>query len=295
MKLKLEGATVRKECINLAITLIAAILSAFALHVFIYPANFAPAGIDGVATMLQAVTGVNAGYYTLALNLPLLAIAYFVLKKRYVIYTVIFTVLASVMLVILEDVGFYTYVSETDRLIPAIFAGAIHGVRTGLMLRIGASAGGVDIVGCMIQKKKPHLNVERIITVICYVIVLASYFVYKDVSSILLAIVQMFIFDKFCGSLLRDHRNAIEFKIITKSPELVRDDIIYNLKHGATLIDSKGMFTDDKSSIIICVINVRQIPELLEIIKKHPETFAYYGELLGVRGNFRWHKDDIAK
>ena len=55
------------------------------------------------------------------------------------------------------------------------------------------------------------------------------------------------------------------------------------------------MFTDDKSSIIICVINVRQIPELLEIIKKHPETFAYYGELLGVRGNFRWHKDDIAK
>jgi uncharacterized membrane-anchored protein YitT (DUF2179 family) len=55
------------------------------------------------------------------------------------------------------------------------------------------------------------------------------------------------------------------------------------------------MFTDEGNSIIISVVNIRQIPEFLKLIKKYPDTFVYYSDVTGVKGNFRWKKDDIAK
>ena len=284
-----------KELTNIARVIIAAALSALGLHIFVYPAAMAPSGIDGIATMLRETTGLNAGYYTLLFNLPLLVAAWFVLKNKYVIYTVLFTVLSSSFLVILESVNFYSYASPSERIIPAIFSGVILGVRTGIMLKLGASSGGIDIIASMIQKKKPHLNIERIIAIICYIIAGISYFVYKDMTSILLSIIHMFVFDKFAGILLKDKRNAIEVKIITKNPTLIRDEIIYNLKHGATIIDAHGSYSGEEYDILISVINIRQIPELIEIVKKCPDSFVYYGELMGVRGNFRWNKDDIAK
>lgn len=284
-----------KELKTLLLTFVAAAMSALGLHVFVYPSSFAPSGVDGIATMLQEISGVNAGVYSLIFNVPLLLVAWFFLKKRYVIYTLVFTVVSSLMLMLLAEFSFYQYNGELERLIPAIFSGAILGVRTGLMLKLGASTGGIDIVAGIIQIKKPHLNIERVITVICYAIILLSYFIYRDLTSILLSFVQMFVFDKFAGSMLRDSRNAVEVKIVTKNPEAIKQDIIYNLKHGATVIDSRGMYTDGESTIVISVINIRQIPEFLEIMKKYPDTFTYYGELMGVKGNFRWRKDDAVK
>ena len=283
---------VLKEAINVLLTIVGAALSAFGLHIFVYPAGFAPLGIDGIATMLQEMTNFNAGYYSLMFNIPLLVIAWFIIKKRFVIYTLLFTILSSVMLVVLEAVSFYEFHGTGELIIPAIFSGVILGVRTGLMLKIGASAGGIDIIAAMIQKKRPYLNIERTITLICYVITFLSYFVYHNVTSILLSVVQMFIFDKFAGGMLKDSRNAIEVKIVTKEPEAIRNEIIYKLKHSATIVNSRGMYSDDESTMIISVINIRQIPEFIDIIKNHPDTFAYYGELMGVKGNFRWKKDD---
>ena len=206
-----------------------------------------------------------------------------------------FTIVSSIALVILANVGFYQYVTHTDRIIPAIFSGFILGIRTGIMLRLGASSGGIDVIAAMIQKKWFFKNIEKLITVICYVIIVLSYFVYKDVNSILLSIIQMFVFERSVAFLMRDTRNAVEFKIITKNPEQIKEEIINNLKHGATILPSKGMYTGTDSSVIISVINNRQIGEFLNIIKKYPDTFVYYSDVAGVNGNFRWFKADEAK
>lgn len=286
----------KKEILYVLITLIASALSAFGLHIFVYPASFAPAGVDGIATMLQEITKLNAGYYSLIINIPLLIVAYFLLKKRYVIYTVIFTVVSSVMLIVLKEINFYQYVSDNSGLIAAVFSGVMLGVRTGVMLKIGASTGGVDIIAGIVQRKRVYGNVEKIITLICYVIIGLSFFVYKnDLNSVLLSIIQMFVFERASGAIMKDTRNAVEFKIITRYPEQLKNDIIFGLKHGATLVDATGMYTNEGNSIIISVVNIRQIPEFLKLIKRYPDTFVYYTDVSGVKGNFRWKKDDVAK
>lgn len=165
----------------------------------------------------------------------------------------------------------------------------------GMLLRIGMSTGGVDIVACMVQKNRPYLNVERIIAVISYAIIFISYAVYRQLDSILLSVVQMFVYERVAAAFMKDSRNAVEFKIVTKHPEEIRGEILYNLKHGATVVESKGMFTESDSAVIFSVVNLRQIPEFLNILKKYPDTFVYYTEVAGVSGNFRRRQDEEAK
>lgn len=263
----------------------AAAISAFGLHVFVYPSNFAPAGIDGISTLLQRLTGLNAGIFNFAINLPLLIAAWFVLNKRYVIYTVGYAALTSVLLILLAEMEAYQYVTETDLIIPAIFGGIAQGL-TGIMLRIGGSAGGVDVAACMIQKKMPHKSVEKIIAFLSYIVVAVSYFVYRDPSSILLSVVEIFVCEKMTASVLRTTRSAVEFKIVTDRPDEIGEQILYKLRKSATALDGKGVFSENNKSVILCVVNYRQIPELLGIVDSFPGSFAYYSDVMGVRGKF---------
>ena len=287
-------SNIKKEVVNVLLTVVASVISALGLHIFVFGNSFAPSGIDGIATMLQEITRINAGIFTFVLNLPLLIAAWFILKKNYVIYTILFTVLASLWVYILGEVHFYQYVVEADKVIVAIFSGLLLGARTGIMLRIGASSGGIDIIACIVQNKF-NRDVEKVISFVCYIIIGISYFVYRDLTCILLSVVQMFVFEKTVAFILKDTRNAVKFEIITKEPEKLKEEIIYELKHGATIVQSKGMFTDEQSTIVVTIVNTRQVPEFLRILKKYPDTFVYYTDVTGVNGNFRWRRDEKAK
>ena len=287
-------SNIKKEVVNVLLTVVASAVSAFGLHIFVFGNSFAPSGIDGIATMLQEITKINAGIFTFVLNLPLLIAAWFILKRNYVIYTILFTVLASLWVYILGEMHFYQYVVETDKVIVAIFSGLLLGARTGIMLRIGASSGGIDIIACIVQNKF-NRDVEKVISFVCYIIIGISYFVYRDLTCILLSVVQMFVFEKTVAFILKDTRNAVKFEIITKEPEKLKEEIIYELKHGATIVQSKGMFTDEQSTIVVTIVNTRQVPEFLQILKKYPDTFVYYTDVTGVNGNFRWRRDEKAK
>ena len=226
MKTKLDNKklNVKKEIFNIIMLLVAAVFGAIGMHVFVYPSNFAPMGVDGIATMLQTITGVNAGIYTIALNIPLFILAWIVLKKRYVIYTIVFIIVVSVMLMVLEEVSFYQYITESDKVISAIFSGILLGARTGIMIKIGGSAGGADIIACSVQAKKPYMNVERLISLICYIIMGLSFFVYRDLNCIFLSIIQLIVFEWIVKGILTSTRNAVEVKIITKHPDEIKQE-----------------------------------------------------------------------
>ena len=292
----MQKKNVKKEIWTTIVVLLMAAFSAFTLHVFVYPADFAPSGVDGIATMLQKLTGVSAGIFTAAMNLPILIAALFVLNKRYVIYTIVYIAVSSALLVFLRNIEFYSFATEKDLLLPAIFSGIFLGLRSGVLLRVGASGAGVEVVSSMIQKNRPYLNVERITAIFCYAVIVLSYFVYWDLNSVLLAIVQTFVYEKAAAFVLKGTRNAVEFKIITKDPERIKQDIITKLKHGATIVKAHGAFSNEESNVVMTVVNKRQVPEFLNFVKSsYPGVFVYYSEVTGVHGNFRFYKDDEVK
>ena len=276
-------------------TMVAAFISATALHVFVYPANFVPLGVEAVVAMLYSIfPAINAGYFNLLLNLPLIIFAIIKLDKKYVVFSLFFIVLSSFFLIFFDAVSFPQYL-ENERLLAAIFAGIMLGIRTGVMLRIGSSSGGVDIVAVMFQKKFPQINIERIITVICLVLIGVSYFVYKDFNCILLGIVQMFISERATTFILKDTRKAVKVEIITKHPDEIKEEIVVNLRHSATVTKGKGMYSGDEYFTVVSILNLYQMADVINMIKRYKDTFVFYTEVQGVFGNFRRYKDEIAK
>lgn len=280
---------------DVLLILLGSVLSGVGLYYFVYPASFAPSGVDGIATMLQEITSVNAGVFLFAINAPLIVLSLIFLDKKFAIYSIISIVSLSAFLVLLEAVNFPQYLSDSEKILPAIFSGLMIGIRTGLLFKIGGSSGGVDIVAAIIQKKNPYVNLERYVTLICYIIIGSSFFLYKDLECIMLSIIQMFVFEKTVSFVMRSKRNAVEFKIITETPEALKEDILTSLKHGATIVNSKGMYTGEDKSIIFCVVNIRQVPEFMRLLKKYDKLFVYSSNVSSVNGNFRWNRDDVAK
>lgn len=275
--------------------IIAAFLSAFGLYSFVNPANFAPSGIDGVSMMLQKLTNINMGYISLAINIPLLIMAWFFISKKYVVYTTLFTIISSVMLIVMEKIDIYQYISKNNAWIAVLASGIMLGARTAIMIKIGGSSGGVDVIASVIQQKRSYINIESLISIFCYLIIGFSFFVYGNIESVIMSIAQMMIFNMAMNSILKTTRNAVEARIITDNPEEFREDIINNLKHGATVIEAAGMFTGDSKKIVITIINLRQMNELIKLSRKHPNSFIYFSEVNGVWGNFRWNKTDEVK
>ena len=135
-----EASSKQDVMYSVFIAFVSAVFSTVGLYVLIYPANFAPTGIDGVITMLHYATGFNAGIFSLLFKIPLLLWAWFVLNRKYVCYTLVYTLFSSLMLMGIEiadkalpDISLQ-YSTQTDFLITAIFGGILIGLSTGLMI-----------------------------------------------------------------------------------------------------------------------------------------------------------------
>lgn len=290
----------KKEIKAVLTMLCASVISFVSLHVFVIPSNFSPSGIDGVSTILYELTGINIGWFKIIINLPLMILALKFLKRRYVIFVIIFTALDSLGTIFLDRIGFYTfipgYISMAEavgyRLIASIFSGVMLGVCTALMLKTGCSTGGVDIIAGLINIKYPAINIERIISILCYIIIGCSYFVYHDLTSILLSVIQIFVFEWTVSSLLRHQRFAAEIKIITKQPEKIRDAILYNHGHSATILSAEGMFSGEGYYMVITVMNTKRISEFMNLLKQYPDTFIYFNDGVRVQGDFHFGDHD---
>jgi uncharacterized membrane-anchored protein YitT (DUF2179 family) len=110
---------------------------------------------------------------------------------------------------------------------------------------------------------------------------------YNDFNCILLAVVQLFISEKTISIIMRNNREAIEVKIVTKHPEQLREDIINNLGHSATIVSSQGMYSGENNAMVFTIIDRRQVSKLMTIARKYPDTFIYYNEVMGIYGKFR--------
>lgn len=282
------------KCIFMMLCAVA--ISFVSLYVFVIPSNFSPSGVDGISTILYEITGINIGWFKLAINIPLMILAWIYLKKRYVFYVITFILFDSFGVIILEKINFFTFIPAGltpgeemgYRIISAIFSGVSLGICTGLMLKIGCSTGGIDIVACLVNLKKPNVNIERIISIICYGVILCSYFVYWDLTSILLSSIQIFVFEWTAASILRKDRYAVEVKIITKQPEVIRDEILNRYQHSATILEATGMYTGEAYSMVVTVLNNRNMHDFMTTMKAYPDTFIYFTDGIKVQGNYHF-------
>ena len=266
-----------------------ALFYALSYTLFVFPNKFAPAGLSGICTMVQYVFGINVGYLTLIINIPLAIWIYFAVSKPLAVRSMVFVVVYSLALVVLEhfDLSAFAYYGESSRILGPLVAGIVNGACYAQLLKASAYTGGTDFVAALIHKNHPEKSIFGLIFAMNTLVAVASYFVYDyKIEPVILCILYSFASSTLSERVTKSGRTAVRCEIITDRPQEISDAIIGKLRHSATLIPAKGMYSGKETNVLICVVNKTQVAALSAIIRSFPNTFAVFSQANEVMGNF---------
>ena len=298
----LRRKKVKQKIFAYARIVLLAVLLAFVYELFVVDNHFAPAGLNGIATMIQYKFGFSIGYMSLIINVPLCVLAFFFVDKDFAVKSLVFCVTYSVSFLILQALPLepFHYVAEVDTIFPVMIAGLLAGVVYGLGFRVNSSTGGTDIVAKYISKRRPTLNFFWVTFFLNAVVAITSFFVYTkvgdngqtlyDYKPVCLCMLYCFISSYSGNLILKGYKSAYKFLIITKHTEEIEQEIVTKLRHGATMIHGEGAYSHTEKDIIICVVNKHQMVEFENILKKYDDTFAMIEPVSSTIGNFKYIK-----
>ena len=284
---------------SLLYTVFASFLIAFAARCLIAPNHFTIGGIAGIAILIDFSTNgvIPQSLTSICLNLPLLILAFFFVKKRFAILSAVNIVLQSLWLLMFEQV-FPDFLiafegGEAEKIFAAIAAGLCIGTAIVFALKAGGSTGGGDILAVMIQRKVGATSIAWIIFSINVSVITASLFVFYNPEQaiaynllpIMLSAFESYIESKTNEGLTNGFQSAREFRIITDKPEEMAKALMKELSRGVTAIPATGMYTKYTHTMILCVVSRRQVATLKRIMKSiDPDSFAVMSNVSQVLG-----------
>lgn len=279
--------------------ILAAILLAFTYQLFIVKNNFAPAGINGIATMIQYKTGFSIGYMSLIINIPLCLLAYFFVNRDFAKKSLLFCLVYSFVYLGLQQLDFSGFQYDAgghDTIYPVIISGTLGGLIYGICARHNASTGGTDIVSKYISIKKPYLNFFWVTLTLNAIVAIVSFFVYAkpnstgsmsyDYKPVCLCIIYCFISTFLGNVILQGSKQAYKFTIITTHADEISSEVLKTLRHGATKLSAIGAYKNEEKDVLICVVNKHQIVDFQNILKKYDNTFSFVESVSNTFGNF---------
>lgn len=270
-------------CKNIILLLAGSFIYGVGTHCFVAPANIAPGGASGLALMANFVTGLPVGILTMVINLPLLILAWLYLSGRFAVSTAVACTICSVVLDVVVAPVFPVY--GGDRLLSSLFGGVIVGVGMALIFMAGSTTGGSDILGYILQKKKPHLSIGRALIIVDGVVLIMSVFVFKNVESGLLGLISLYACTRIIDTILYGNDVGSMVTIVSKHPQAIADRIILELERSATIMEGKGAYSRNETGILLCTVRKSQFSRLKFIIRDtDPAAFVMVAETTEVFG-----------
>ncbi|HBF86654.1 MAG TPA: hypothetical protein DDW54_03135 [Clostridiales bacterium] len=289
----------RKALEYIAIVFAAAV-SAVNYQLFIVKNNFAPAGVNGIATMIQYKSGFSLGYMSLIVNVPLCVFSFFTTNREFAVKSLIYSVVYSVVYLALGtlDIERFRYnANGVDTIYPVLIAGIIAGAVYALSFKVNSSTGGTDIISRFVSEKKKEINFFVFTFIINALVAVASFFVYSktgadgktvyDYKPVCLCLLYCFLSSFIGNILIKGFKSAYKFIIITDRADEICDEIIHRLKHSATRITGRGIYSGEDKEMLICVVNKHQLVDFENILKKYDGTFAFVETTNEIIGNFK--------
>lgn len=281
--------------IDLLFVLAAGVVVGTAYFFFQNSNGFAPGGVGGLATITYHLSGYQLDWSLLmvAFNLPIFVLVSALINKKLGLYLSLYLLIQSFLPKLYALVGLQPYClanngEDFNVIFAAIATGVISGFGFSLMLRHFGASGGTYGISALIKRAKPDLNVAFVSFIMDASVVFIAFFVYgMKVTPVMCTLLNLFIANLVVDHGLGGIKAGYKFEIVTTHPEEIGDELMKTLKHGVTSMKVQGMYTDTEKYMLICIINKRQIGEMMKIIKKYPDTFASFEKVNEVFGNFK--------
>lgn len=279
-----------KKVLTYVVIMCVAAIGALNYELFVFPNQFAPAGLNGICTMIQHLSGISLGYMSLLINIPLAIAVFFKVSRSLALRSMVYVLVFSLVLVVFDhvDISNFAYSTPSSAILGPLVAGIINGACFSLLVRASAYSGGTDFIASLIHKFKPHVNFFWTLFALNVTVAVLSFFVYGyKIEPVLLCIIYSFTTSTVSDKLNKSGRSAVRFEIVTDDPQAISDAIIKRLHHSATLVPGKGMYQGKETNLLICVVNRTQAATLSAIVREHPGAFAVMSQVSEVMGNFK--------
>lgn len=258
-------------------------LYALVVKIFLLPTGLVTGGTTGMAMVVNRLCGLPVSAFVLVFNVLMLMLGWWLLGRSFAL-----TTLASSFLypAFLEVVGWFTgdFVLTDDLLLNTIFFGLGIGASLGVVIRAGASTGGLDIPMLVLQKYM-RIPVSVSMYAFDFVILLLQLLFGTPVDAVLYGIVLAIIYTVMLDKMLMLGTSRTEVRIISRQARAISDAILGQVDRGVTLLHGEGGYLHAPTEIVMSIISNRELIKLERLVHSiDPECFMIVSKVTEVHG-----------
>ena len=255
---------IKKIIIEFLGTIVGSAVMAFGVSSFLLPNQLSSGGFSGVATITYYLLNIPMGLLIMILNVPLFILAGYKIGREFFIKSLIGTVSLSVFIDIFDRYPAVT----TDRFLACIYGGAIIGIGTAIILRVGASTGGTELIANIIKVYNPYISMSSYLAVIDIIIIALNVIFFKHIEIGLYSAIAIYLYGQMIDIIFEGVYYTKLMFIISDRNEEIAKEITTDVKRGVTGLYGKGMFKEKDKLVLICAASRGDISKIKDIAKK---------------------------
>ena len=265
-------------------------LYSLAVALFLEPAGLITGGATGIALAIGRLTGLPVSGLLLFINLAMLVWGWAVLGRAFALNTLASSILSPAFLGLFEGLLAGRVLTE-DIFLCTVFSGLGIGVALGLVIRSGASTGGLDIPPLVLNK---WFKLPVPATMLTFdIAVLLMQAVFSPVQQVLYGIVMVLIHTIVMDKMLMLGASRTEVKIVSSQSDAICAAILAQLDRGVTILHGEGGYTREPSAVLLSIVSNRELPRLEKLAHSiDPTCFLIVSHVTEVSGRgFSLDKD----
>lgn len=267
---------------SLAAVVIGNFLYAFTVKAFLLPAGLVTGGTTGIALTVEHLFGISISLFVLAFNVLMLLIGWRILGRAFALTTLGSTFLYPLALELWQRL-LGELVLTDDILLCTVFAGLGIGMSLGIVIRSGASTGGMDIPP-LVLKKLFRLPVSVTMYAFDFAILLAQA-LFRPMENILYGILLVLIYTVVLDKMLLMGTSRTEIKVVSSRSDEIRAAILEQVDRGVTLLHGQGGYLRNETHVVMSVISNREVAKVERIVHGiDPESFMVVSRVQEVKG-----------
>jgi len=271
-----------KKWMSLLMVLAGNLLYALSVKLFVLPANLMSCGTTGIALVMNAFFGVPLTTFIFLFNVVMLALGWWVLGRQFAMTTVLSSLFYPIALEVLNRMLGDLRITE-DILLNTLFAGLGLGMSLGIVIRAGASTGGMDIPP-LVLKKLFHIPVSASLWAFDFCIMLTQ-MMFHNAEDLLYGILLLFVISFALNKMLLLGTSKTEVKIVSSKSRQIRDAILSKIDRGVTMLHGEGGFLHTDTEVILSVISNNELPKIEQLARAiDPDCFMIVTRVTEVWG-----------
>lgn len=268
--------------VSLVLVLLGNVVYALSVKLFLLPANLISCGTTGIALVVNHITGLPISGFIFVFNLVMLAVGWWLLGRKFAMTTVLSSLFYPIALELMNRTLGDVRITE-DILLNTLFAGLGVGGALGIVIRAGASTGGMDIPP-LVLKKLFHIPVSVSLWVFDFCIMLSQMMFHKG-EDLLYGILLLMIISFALNKLLLLGTSRTEVKIVSPHASQIRDAILSKVDRGVTMLHGEGGYLRRDTEIILSVVSNHELPKIEQLARGiDPDCFMIVTRVTEVWG-----------